>query len=369
MDNVSSKRPRVGVIFGGRSGEHEVSLASAQSVIRAMNKERYEIIPIGIAPDGRWLTSGDPMKALQGAVEEPIPSLAPVTQGGSRELIPGTGRAGIPKLDVVFPVLHGPHGEDGTLQGLLEMANIPYVGSGVLGSALGMDKAVSRAIFRDAGLPTVRDLVILRKGWEDDPQGVVEMIVERIGCPCFVKPANLGSSVGISKAHGPQELPAALALAARYDRKMVIEEAIDAREIECSVLGNDEPIASALGEIVPKREFYDYQAKYGDEGTDLLIPADLPEDVARQIQELAVRAFLALDLAGLARVDFFLARGTDKIYINEVNTMPGFTSISMYPKLWEASGLAYPTLIDRLIQLALERHQDKQRNQTCRRIS
>ncbi|MBU0492343.1 MAG: D-alanine--D-alanine ligase, partial [Chloroflexi bacterium] len=282
----------------------------------------------------------------------------------ARDLIPGTRYEGIPRIDVAFPVLHGPYGEDGTMQGLLELADIPYVGAGVLGSALGMDKIAMKAAFAQHDLPIVPFLALKRKDWERDPEAMLDRVAARFGYPCFVKPANLGSSVGITKAHDRDELRAALALAAAYDRKMLAEESIDAREIECSVLGNDDPIASVPGEVIPSREFYDYAAKYVDEDSELLIPAPIGDERTRQVRELAVRAFLALDLAGMARVDFFLERGTDRLYLNEVNTIPGFTSISMYPKLWAASGVSYTELITRLIELALERHADKQRSRT-----
>jgi len=361
---------RVGVIFGGRSGEHEVSLVSAQSIMSAIDRDKYDVVPIGITREGRWLTTGEPMQQLRAALDKTPPALTPpnplpeATNPQTRELIPGTREAGIPALDVVFPVLHGPYGEDGTMQGLLELANLPYVGSGVLGSALGMDKAAMKAIFRDAGLPTVGAIVVLRREWEADPKGVATRAAREIGYPCFVKPANMGSSVGIAKVHQPGELAEAMATACAYDRKVLIEVAVEAREIECSVLGNDAPIASILGEIVPKREFYDYAAKYGDEDTELIIPAPLPPEITAAIREMAVRAFRVLDCAGMARVDFFLDKRTNEIYVNELNTIPGFTPISMYPKLWAASGIPYPELIDRLIELALERFADKQRTRT-----
>ena len=348
------RKLRVGVIFGGRSGEHEVSLASARSVMGAMDENKYEIVPIGITKEGRWLVGEDALRLLESGGER-----EETAAGEGRALIPGLEKADFPPLDVVFPVLHGPYGEDGTVQGLLELADIPYVGAGVLGSALGMDKALMKTIFRAKGLPVVEHLVIKRREWEKDPAGVSESVKEQIGYPCFVKPANLGSSVGISKVKAAAQLPAALNLAARYDRKMLAERAVNAREIECSVLGNDEPLASLPGEVIPGGEFYDYEAKYFSAETRLIIPADLPPSLTRQVQELAVEAFLALDCAGMARVDFFLEREGDKLYINELNTIPGFTSRSMYPKLWEASGLPYPALIDRLLSLALERHAER----------
>jgi D-alanine-D-alanine ligase len=366
-----AEKLRVAVIFGGQSGEHEVSLVSAQGIMKAMDKERYEIIPIGITKAGRWLTSGEPMKLLQSGgpgvsaqVAEAEPETRELVPRSRRDLVPGTRETGFPQVDVVFPVLHGPYGEDGTVQGLLELADIPYVGAGVLGSALGMDKIAMKAVFRSHGLPVVEHVAFKRKDWEQDPEAVMELIEKELGYPCFVKPANLGSSVGISKVHQRGELAPALALAARYDRRMLAERAVNAREIEVSVLGNDEPIASLPGEIIPCREFYDYIAKYVDDRSELIIPADLPPELTRRIQELAVAAFLAVDCAGMARVDFFLDKDTGELYVGELNTIPGFTPISMYPKLWEASGISYSELIDRLIELALERHADNASSET-----
>ena len=360
---------RVGVVFGGRSGEHEVSLMSAKSVMDALRKGGYDVIPLGITKQGKWLTSGDPMKALLGtagkeAQEEVVCAASHELDVMSRELVPGAGRTGIPQVDVVFPVLHGPYGEDGTLQGLLEMAGIPYVGSGVLGSALAMDKVAMKAVFRAEGLPIADYQMILRHDWEERPAEAMGQIEKCFGYPCFVKPANLGSSVGVTKVHGSAELAEALNLAARYDRRLIVEEAINAREVECSVLGNERPIASVPGEVIPRREFYDYVAKYFDEDTRLIIPADLPRETVREIQKLAVRAFIALDCAGMARADFFVSRDTGKPYVNELNTIPGFTATSMYPKMWEASGLSYPELVHRLVQLALERYADRGRMST-----
>lgn len=357
---------RVGVLFGGRSGEHEVSLMSAKSVIRYLDKSKYDVVPLGITREGKWLATGDPLKELQARADE---KETPVVTEEScrelvaerRELLPGVQRSGIPHVDVVFPVLHGPYGEDGTLQGLLELADIAYVGAGVLGSALAMDKAAMKAVFRAEGLPIADYVAIMRWDWESNPTAVLQRIDEQVGCPCFVKPANLGSSVGITKVHALEELPNALNLASRYDRKLLVEVAVNAREIECSVLGNDQPIASLPGEVIPKREFYDYVAKYFDQQTQLIVPADLTAEQTTEIQELAVRAFLALDLAGMARADFFLCKDSGRVYVNELNSIPGFTHASMYPKMWEASGLSYPELLDRLIELALERHQDTSR--------
>ncbi len=366
-----AEKLRVAVIFGGQSGEHEVSLVSAQGIMKAMDEERYEIIPIGITKEGRWLTSGEPMKLLQSGgpgvsaqVAEAESETRELVPRSRRDLVPGTCETGFPQVDVVFPVLHGPYGEDGTVQGLLELADIPYVGAGVLGSALGMDKIAMKGVFRSHGLPVVEHVAFKRKDWEQDPEAVMELIEKELGYPCFVKPANLGSSVGISKVHQRSELAPALALAARYDRRMLAERAVNAREIEVSVLGNDEPIASLPGEIIPCREFYDYIAKYVDDRSELIIPADLPPELTRRIQDLAVAAFLAVDCAGMARVDFFLDKDTGELYVGELNTIPGFTPISMYPKLWAASGISYSELIDRLIELALERHADNASSET-----
>ncbi|WP_448596072.1 D-alanine--D-alanine ligase family protein [Thermoflexus hugenholtzii] len=368
------RRIRVGVLFGGRSGEHEVSLLSAQSVIRALDKTKYEVIPIGITKEGRWLTRGDPMKALTGGAvtmadligTEPVvepESAAPLARAERRELIPGVHADGIPQVDVIFPVLHGPFGEDGTIQGLLELADIPYVGAGVLASAVGMDKAVMKDVFRAHGLPVARYIVVFRREWERDPEGVMERVEREIGFPCFVKPACLGSSVGVSKVKRREELPAALAEAARYGRKVLVERAIPSpREIEVSVLGNEDPIASVPGEVIPAGEFYDYAAKYLDDRTQLVIPAPLEEELAERVRALAIAAFRAIDACGMARVDFLLSRETGELVVNEINTIPGFTAVSMYPRLWEASGLPYPALLDRLIELALERYADRRRD-------
>lgn len=363
------RKIRVAVLFGGKSGEHEVSIASAKSVMGAMSSDRYEVLPVGITKQGRWLTSGDPLAALA-SPDEPallgeaaegeapgVPANA-IQSAAARELVPGAS-AKFPAVDVVFPVLHGTLGEDGTVQGLLELADLPYVGSGVLGSAVGMDKVAMKAILEANGLPVVEYVAVARKAWRREPEATMDRVEARFTYPVFVKPANMGSSVGISKAHDRTELAASLKLAARFDRRLLVERAVNARELECSVLGNDEPVASVVGEVVPCNEFYDYKAKYINGDSALYIPADLPAEVARQVQDLSVRAFLALDCAGMARADFLLCRDTGTLYLSELNTIPGFTEISMYPKLWEASGLPYPQLIDRLIELALERYEDK----------
>jgi D-alanine-D-alanine ligase len=356
------KRIRVGVLFGGRSGEHEVSLVSAAFVMRALDAAKYEVVPIGISREGRWhMGSGKrgPLSEVLKKGQAVIPSADPSgpkffardRQGGAKRL-----RA----VDVIFPVLHGTFGEDGTLQGLLELAGIPYVGAGVLGSAAGMDKDVMKRLFRDACLPVVEWVVVLRSEWKQNPARLRKLIESNLGYPLFVKPANLGSSVGISKVHNRRELAPSIDLAAGYDRKVIVEKGLDAREIECSVLGNDSPQASVPGEIVPLNEFYDYEAKYIKEGSELIIPAKLSRAGTRSVKDLALRAFRAVDCAGMARVDFLLDRPSGKLFVNELNTIPGFTPISMYPKLWEASGLPYPALLDCLIGLALERHREKE---------
>jgi len=367
---------RIAVLFGGRSGEHEVSLVSATSVMSALDKDKYEVFPVGIAKDGRWLTSGEPMKALKdGITAAPqvdsiasAPSVQSVLgwgEGEVRELVPGVSEQGFPDVDVVFPVLHGPYGEDGTVQGLLELAGVPYVGAGVAASAVAMDKALMKGIFTSAGLPVADWLMVLRKEWEGRPDTVLERIEDRLGYPCFTKPANLGSSVGVNRAVDREALIRAMDDAARYDRKILIEWAVpEAREIECSVLGNDEPVASVLGEIIPCNEFYDYRAKYVDGRSELIIPAELPEEASGVIRQMAIDAYRSIDCAGMARADFLVRGDTGEVFLNELNTIPGFTEISMYPKLWEASGLPYPKLVDRLIELAVERHEDKLRSCT-----
>ena len=364
-------RLRIGVLFGGRSTEHEVSILSARSIIAAMDPQRFEAVPLYIDKNGRWLVGG----SLKRLVSEdaarkyvylpPDPtrhSLVPAKDG--RESPEGRG-GGLPPLDVIFPVFHGLNGEDGTIQGVLELANLPYVGAGVLGSALGLDKIYMKRAFTAAGLPIVDYLPVTRRQYERDPTAFITLVEQRLGYPCFSKFANSGSSVGTTKAHDRAELVAGLRLAASFDRKLLVERAVDARELEVSVLGNDEPQASVVGEIVPAHEFYDYDAKYLDEGSRLVIPAALDGGVAEEVRAMALRAFLAVDAAGMARVDFFMERKTGRVLVNELNTIPGFTRISMYPKLWEASGLSYPKLIERLVDLALERFNDKQRSQTA----
>lgn len=361
---MPDKRLRVGVLFGGRSAEHEVSLRSALSVMEAMDRDKYELVPIGVNKAGEWLRMDagfleGPSKTLtlEGAMKGDRVALLPHPENQSLVPLDNGARGPQKPLDVVFPVLHGPLGEDGTVQGLMELADIPYVGSGVLGSAVGMDKAIMKALFLQRGLNITPYRVFLRKQWRDDPGSVLAECEAAFPCPWFVKPANLGSSVGISKVHAAGELAAAMDDAAQYDRKLIVEAGVHhVREVEVSVMGNDEPQASVVGEILPSHEFYDYESKYLDEATRLIIPAELPGAVADEVRNVAVEAFLALDLAGLARVDFLLDANTLEVYLSEVNTMPGFTSVSMYPKLWEASGIPYAELIDRLIQLAIERH-------------
>ncbi len=370
-----ANKPRVGIIFGGKSGEHEVSLASAQSVARAINRDKYDVVLIGITKQGRWLAGDNVLKQLSAASPSLLlkPGNEPVVELNadslnSKEMVPTSTSNASPlgAIDVAFPLVHGPMGEDGTIQGLLELADIPYVGAGVAASAVGMDKALMKAIFRAHDLPVLDWMAILRRDWESQPEDTIRRIESAFGYPCFIKPANLGSSVGVGKAHNWDELAQALATAAQYDRKLMAERAAEnAREIECAVLGNDEPVASLPGEVAPHREFYDYAAKYDETtGTDLIVPADLTPETTRAVQDIAVRAFKAIDCSGMARVDFFVERAANKVFLNEINTIPGFTSVSMYPRMWEQSGLAYPDLIDRLIQLALERHADKQKSKT-----
>jgi D-alanine-D-alanine ligase len=362
------KKLTVALLFGGKSGEHEVSLRSAASILKALDRNKYDVIPIGITKEGQWRS--DP-EFLEAAFPEILTTgrmvlLPPDPLDNSLMQIVSDGKAigNQAKIDVVFPALHGTYGEDGTIQGLLDMADLPYVGAGVLGSSVGMDKDVMKRLLQHAGLPIVDFVVVLDHQWQGKKQEVRGIIENRLGFPCFVKPANLGSSVGISKVKNSSELDSAMDLAAQYDRKIIIEKGLEVREIECSVLGNDDPRASLPGEIVPSNEFYDYESKYLDDRSSLLIPAPLEEAQIKAIQELAIRTFLVTECSGLARVDFFVEKGSNLIYVNEINTMPGFTSISMYPKLWEASGLGYSELIDRLIQLAIERHRGRQSKKT-----
>jgi D-alanine-D-alanine ligase len=404
------RKIRVGILFGGRSGEHEISLLSAASVFQAIDKSKYEVVPIGITKEGRWVTAADAERLLSGKAAgesagggarstqsqlragdpEATSSAAILAVGEAVIVPPEPQRAGTSmtpfqsdvaltrrssdraiNVDVIFPVLHGTFGEDGTVQGLLELADIAYVGAGVLGSAAGMDKDIMKSLFRADGLPIVKHVTVLRGDWEREPKKVRATIEKHLKYPVFVKPANLGSSVGISKVHDRSELGPAIDEAAKFDRKIVIEQGVGgkkqkAREIECSVLGNDHPEASLPGEIIPGKEFYDYTAKYLDEGSELVIPAKLTKTEIKNVQRLAVAAFKAVDCSGLARVDFLMEPKTRKLYLNEINTMPGFTSISMYPKMWAATGVSYSDLIGRLIQLGLERHEDKKKNQYSR---
>lgn len=401
------KKIRVGILFGGRSGEHEVSLLSAASVLKAIDRSKYDVIPVGITKQGQWVTAahaerllagdkagsagekhlraGDPeatqpaavLRRGESVIVPPVPQSGPGAEH-TGSLVPFERHAGalaaanpeaVLNLDVVFPVLHGTFGEDGTIQGLFELAGIAYVGSGVLGSATGMDKDIMKRLFASAKLPIVKHVTFLRGEWEKSPRKVRSRIESSLRYPLFVKPANLGSSVGISKAHNNKELGPAIELAAQFDRKIVVEQGVGGakgkpRELEVAVLGNDTPEASVVGEVVPIKEFYDYEAKYLSEGSDLIVPAKLTRQQTKQVREMAIRAFQACDCAGLARVDFLMDPGkSGRIYVNEINTLPGFTSISMYPRLWAASGVPYPELIDRLIQLALERRADKDQNQ------
>ena len=345
--------------------EHEVSLISAKAVMQALDPKRYEVVSVGITKRGRWVAAGGHFALPADPSVGGLVALSAGRRKAGRTLPRRRPAVGSPviagPIDVVFPVVHGSGGEDGTLQGLFELADIPYVGAGVAGSALGMDKALMKTVFRQAGLPIVDHRVVLARDLRVDRDAIARSVEEAFGYPCFVKPSNGGSSVGVTKAKDRSGLLRGLDIAARYDRKIIIERGVDAREIECSVLGNDAPEASVPGEIIPANEFYDYRAKYIDAGSRLVIPAELGDEQARRVRDLSVRAFQALDLAGMARVDFFLDRGSEAVFVNEVNTLPGFTPISMYPKLWEASGLPFPALVDRLIDLAFERHAGKKR--------
>src|ERR687894_802869 len=347
------------VVFGGRSGEHEVSLASARAIMEALRGDgRHEVIPVGITREGRWISSGDPMRELESRSAEMIAAGGPVEPSPgpparAEEKIPAT----LDSADVVFPVLHGPYGEDGTIQGMLELAGIPYVGSGVLASAVGMDKLTMKKVFAHHGLPQVEWVGLTRKEWEGDGDGWIRRVEDALGYPCFVKPANLGSSVGIGKAGDAAELRRALYEAAALDRRLIVEAFVNAREIEVSVLGNEGAEVSVPGEILVKRnEFYDYEAKYAEGGMELVVPADIPDETMAELRRIARTAYEAIDAAGMARVDFFLEREAGRLLINEINTIPGFTPTSVYSRLCAASGLPYEGLLDRLIRLALERH-------------
>lgn len=356
---------RVGVIFGGRSGEHEVSLNSAQSVMNALNPAKYDVLPIGIDKNGRWLTGNvvgtltDGLPGSHTATLLPDPqssALMQIEQGATQSALSEVAR-----LDVVIPILHGPYGEDGTVQGLLELAGIPYVGAGVVGSAVGMDKAIFKQVMTASGLPVLPWVLVLSSQWRNDKTAVIARIESQLNYPVFTKPANLGSSVGICKCSNRAELEAGMDEAASYDRRIVVEQGVNVRELEVAVMGNDAPIASVVGEIRPKRAFYDYVAKYVSDDSDLIIPAQLDVEMETAVRKMAIQAYMAIDCAGLGRVDLLLDTDSGELFINEINTIPGFTRISMYPKLWEATGVSYPELLDRLIDLAIERHQDKEK--------
>jgi D-alanine-D-alanine ligase len=362
-------RLRVGVIFGGRSVEHEVSLVSARAVMDHLDASRYEVVPIGISREGRWLTAGNATLMLEQGVTEGA-AMTPVALPADpsvRGLVPmaarRNGEAPVP-LDVIFPLVHGTGGEDGTLQGLLELTGRPYVGSGVLGSSLGMDKIAMKAAFAAAGIPCARYLGVTRRRAQADAAAVGREVAETLGFPCFTKPANGGSSVGVSKVKGPADLARGLAEAAQYDRRILIEEGVEGQEVECAVLGNDDPQASVVGEIVPCNEFYDYSAKYLEDGSELIVPARITSQQSERVRALSLEAFRVLDAAGMARVDFFVRRKDGAVLINEINTIPGFTPISMYPRLWGASGVGFAELVDRLIALALERHAETRASRT-----
>ncbi len=370
-----AKKVRVGVIFGGRSGEHEVSVRSARAIIEAIDRKRYEVVPIAITKEGKWLSPVASIQLLPGEVHKRLPAsntsediaiLGDPSRKGLISLESGVAE----KLDVVFPALHGPYGEDGTLQGLLEMANVPYVGCGVLASSCGMDKVTMKSLFVQAGLPICKHVWFLRSQWQADPSKISRKVISELGLPCFVKPANLGSSVGVSRATDKKTLAAAIDLAAEYDRKIIVEEEVVAREIECAILGNDEPQASLPGEYVVYDEaarFLDYTEKYANTGNvSFVVPASLSKGDTAKIQKMAIRAFQAVDGAGLARVDFFVARDGKQILINELNTLPGLTEVSGYPKMWEASGISFGQVLEKLIELAFERHREKALTKTSR---
>lgn len=374
-----AKKLRVGVVFGGKSGEHEVSARSAGSLIEAIDKKKYDVVPIAISREGKWLGPAEATQLLSQSARSLLSSRATHFSRRDFAILPDPTQRGLisfdaegsgpaESLDVVFPVLHGPFGEDGTIQGLLEMANVPYVGGGVLASACGMDKVAMKSLFLQAGLPLCRYTWFLRKHWERDQLGVTRKVARELGWPCFVKPANLGSSVGISKATDKASFARAVDLAAQYDRKIIVEQAVDAREIECAVLGNDEPKASLPGEYVVHDKtagFLDYTEKYSQTGhVDFVVPAPVSKAVMARIQRMAIQAFQAIDGAGLSRVDFFLSRDGRKLLVNEINTMPGLTEVSGYPKMWAASGLTYAAMLDRLIELALERQREKSLTKT-----
>jgi D-alanine-D-alanine ligase len=359
---VKGQRVRVAILYGGRSAEHEVSVVSARSMMAAIDRTKYDVVPIAITKEGRWLLPAKTPEQLEvrpgslpGTGEEGT-VVAIVREGAETALRPLDGGEGLGSVDVVFPVLHGPYGEDGTVQGMLELAGVPYVGAGVLASALGMDKEMQKQLFASRGLRVVPHIHVHVEDWRRSPDSLLELAEGEIGFPCFTKPANLGSSVGISKCRKIDELRDGLDVALSFDRKALVERAIAARELECGVLGNDEPEASIVGEVVPHHEFYDFGAKYLEEGSELRIPAPIPDEIAEEVRRMALEAFRAIDCAGMARVDFFYEQTTGILFLNEINTIPGFTPISMYPKLWEASGVPYAKLIDSLIELALERH-------------
>ena len=360
---------RIGVIFGGRSGEHEVSLMSARSVLEALDSQKYEVIQIGITKEGRWYVGEKVLEAfengnmakLKSVFLIPDPTQSPLNKltefNQIMQLEP------LPNIDVFFPVLHGTFGEDGTLQGVFEMAGIAYVGAGVVGSSVGMDKGIFKDVMKANGIPVVDSTLVLRKEIKDDPNNLISRLQELAPYPLFTKPANLGSSVGVSKCQNSSDLYEGLMEAARFDRRILIERGINAREIEISVLGNDDPVASIPGEIQPEADFYSYEAKYHDDRSKLFIPADIHPDLSNKMRADAIKAYKAIDCAGMARVDFLLEKKSDKYYLNELNTIPGFTQISMYPKLWEATGVSYPELIDRLVDLAVDRHIERNQNQ------
>lgn len=361
------RKLKIGVLFGGRSAEHEVSLVSAQSVMQALDKKKYHIVPIGISQNGKWIASDNSLELLK--------SKKQAVNKSNKIITPDPNIKGLvslfsdvlktERIDVVFPVLHGPYGEDGTIQGLLELADIPYVGAGVLASSAAMDKITAHKLFKFSNIPVVEKIWFSFLDFKKSRNNIIKKVEGKIGYPCFIKPSNLGSSVGITKAHNRIDLNEGIRLALQYDTKILVEKAVkNAREIEVSVLGNHEPIASVPGEVIPSNEFYDYDAKYVDGKSRIEIPANLPDRITKKIQSYAIMGYQAVGCAGMARADFLVEKNTLRIYLNELNTIPGFTSISMYPKLWEATGLPYSKLLDRLIEFALERYNEKKKLKT-----
>lgn len=358
-----ANKTRVAVVFGGRSGEHEVSIVSAKNIMEAMDREKYDVIPIGITKDGKWLSGENAINAFQTGNYSGLTEVSLNTKSGANELLHLSGNTyEIMNVDIFFPALHGPFGEDGTIQGLFEMANVPYTGCGVLASSVGMDKLMTKAVWDQAGLPIIPYVGVNKRAWDMTSEDVIQKIEDELDYPVFVKPANMGSSVGISKAKNREDLRKAMDLACQFDHRILVEKGLDVRELECAVLGNDDPQIASVGEVLVGGEFYDYNDKYIDGKSSTQVPADIPSSLAQEVQEIALRAYKVLDCSGLARVDIFFDKKTKGLHLNEINTLPGFTSISMYPKMWEKSGIPYAKLIDKIIELGFEKHAQKNEN-------